>query len=92
MARKPSVNEARIQRDVNLDRDMREMVERLGNIEGSVKRIEARDPIIAGFEYKLADQEKRITELEQAKSAVIKMVLGSVGVAILATVVGQRFI
>lgn len=88
--RKPTKSESQMQREINMDRDMRDMVLRLTGIENSIRNIEARDAKIATLEFELTSQGKRITELENAKSAVIKIVMGSVAVALLATVVGTR--
>jgi len=91
MARKPTQkqrDEAEIEKGVNLDRDLKEISRRLGEIETSVKAFEQRDGRIAALEYKNADMEKRIATLEGYFSGGIKTVVGAVLVAIVSLVVG----
>lgn len=90
MTRKLTPTEEKIKRELNLDHDMRAIDNRLGNIETSLKTIEGRDAILVKIQYDQNDHEKRLVELEKAKTAIIRLVLGSVAVALLATVIGAR--
>ena len=84
--------QAQMERDINLDRDMREISKRLQSIEGSIQNIESREAVQVQMQFSLAALERRVGELEAAKASVIKMVLGTVGAALLATVVGGKFL
>lgn len=82
-------DQLRIEREINQERDMRDMALRMGNIETSIRNIEAKNHIIASLEFKVSANDKRITDLENAKAGVIKLVMGTVGIAVLALVVGK---
>lgn len=87
--RKPTKNEAQMERDINLDRDMRDISRRLQSIEGSIQNIDAREQIQVQMQFAMAALEKRVADLEGARASVIKLVMGTVGVALLALVVGK---
>lgn len=82
-------SQAQMERDINLDRDMREISLRLQRIEGSIQNIDLREGVQVQMQFQIAALEKRVMELEAAKSSVIKLVMGTVGVAVLALVVGK---
>lgn len=71
-----------------LERDMRDINNKLASIDVSIKVIEARDSKITTLEFKSIELEKRIEKIESYANAVIKIVMGTVGVAILALVIG----
>lgn len=81
--------QADVERQINLERDMREISLRLQRIEGSIQSIDAREQIQVQMQFAIAGLERRVLDLEGAKASVIKLVMGSVGVAILALVVGK---
>lgn len=84
MARKPT----QVERQVNLDRDLRDMNARLGSIETSIKTIEGRDTRIRELEFKTSELDKRIEKLEGYLSGGVKTVVGAVLVAVLSLVIG----
>lgn len=89
MAKRPTPAEAdaeRLRREVNLDRDLKDISRRLGDIESSI-----RDFQTASLKDRVASLEARILKLESNQSSVIRLVLGTVGAALLATVVGVQF-
>lgn len=71
-----------------LERDMRDINNKLASIDLSIKVIEARDSKITTLEFKSIELEKRVEKIEGYANAVIKIVMGTVGVAILALVIG----
>lgn len=88
MARKPTQAEmaaAQAVRDNNLERDLKDIGARLTNIEGSIRSIETAELV-----SKVSALEARITKLENNQTSVIRLVLGTVGAALLATVVGVQ--
>lgn len=88
MAKRPTAaqqDEERIKRETNLDRDMKDINRRLESIEGTLKDIQ-----IASLQATVANLETRVTKLESNQTSVIRLVLGTVGAAILATVVGVQ--
>lgn len=90
MARKPPTNEERIWRDANIDNDLKTIDARLGNMEKSLQIIQGRDAILAQMQFKMDDQEKRLKDLESTKTSIVKIIVGSVVTALVATVVGVK--
>lgn len=89
MAKRPTQAEAdaeRLRREVNLDRDLKDISRRLGDIEKSINEFQT-----ASLKDRIKNLEDRVSKLESAQSSVIRLVLGTVGAALLATVVGVQF-
>lgn len=72
-----------VRRDTNLDRDLKDIGKRLENIESGIRDIHAAELV-----SKVVLLEARITKLENNQTSVVRLVLGTVGAALLATVVG----
>lgn len=73
-----------------LERDMRDINNRLTSIDQSISKIEARDTTIQTLVFKVGELEKRVEKLEGYYSTVVRVVVGGVGAALLATVVGVQ--
>lgn len=75
----------RARREENLDRDLKDINRRLGGIELTIKEIQ-----VATLEARMTQVEARVKKLEDNQTSVVRVVLGTVGAALLATVVGVQ--
>lgn len=88
MAKKPTQAEAlaeQARRDTNLDRDLKDIGRRLESIESNLQAMKISELI-----SKVSSNELRIAKLENNQTSVVRLVLGTVGAALLATVIGVK--